>query len=268
MEPILKAENVVKKYRGSVFTGNREVVALAGVSLAICPGATLALVGPSGCGKSTLALCLAGLERLSSGKIWFKGSEITALEEKQLRSVRPSLQMVFQDPTSSLNPRLNALELVAEPLNIQGRFDKAERYDRGRSLLARVGIPREKYDQRPSEFSGGQRQRIAIARALVLEPDILILDEALSALDCSVQALVANLLLELQASLGLTYLFITHELTMAAHLSDEIAVMERGRIVEIGATQRIVNEAQHALTRRLLAAAPRNYTVAGPPLAV
>jgi ABC-type glutathione transport system ATPase component len=268
LEPILKAENIVKKYRGAVFTGSREVAALAGVSLAIYPGATVALVGPSGCGKSTLALCLAGLERLSSGRIWFSGTELTALEEKQLRLVRPGLQLVFQDPAGSLNPRLNALELVTEPLNIQDYFDKAERYDRGRSLLARVGIPRDKYDQRLGEISGGQRQRIAIARALILQPKILILDEPLSALDCAVQARVANLLLELQASLGLTYLFVTHDLRMAAHLGDEIAVMEGGRIVEIGPTERIVDEAQHPLTRRLLATARRSRKVAGAPLVV
>jgi peptide/nickel transport system ATP-binding protein len=164
--------------------------------------------------------------------------------------------MVFQDPASSLNPRMSALELVAEPLDIQKRFDKPQRRDRARDLLQRVGLPLEKAAQRPDEFSGGQRQRIAIARALALEPKLLILDEALSALDCSVQAQMANLLIDLQASLGLTYLFITHDLAMAAHLADEIAVMERGQIVEMGAAWSIVNAPQHAVTRRLLLAAP------------
>lgn len=269
MEPLLRAEDVVKRYqRGRAFGRSPEVVALAGVSLAICSGATLALVGPSGCGKSTLALCLAGLERVSSGKIWFAGKEVGALEEKQQRTVRSNIQMVFQDPASSLNPRLSALELVTEPLNIQKRFDEGERRDRSRYFLERVGIRREKMNRRPGEFSGGQRQRIAIARALVLDPKVLILDEALSALDYSVQAQVANLLLELQFSLGQTYIFITHDLAMAAHLADEIAVMDSGRIAEMGVTEHIVDAPQHAVTRRLLLAARGGNVVASAPQAV
>jgi ABC-type dipeptide/oligopeptide/nickel transport system ATPase subunit len=176
--------------------------------------------------------------------------------------------MVFQDPASSLNPRMSAFELVSEPLKIQSHFDKHERHDRVYDLLQRVGLPREKAAQRPDEFSGGQRQRIAIARALALEPKLLILDEALSALDCSVQAQVANLLIDLQASLGLTYVFITHDLAMAAHLADEIAVMEHGQIVEIGAARDVVNSPQHAVTRRLLLAAPGASNSALEPQAV
>jgi ABC-type glutathione transport system ATPase component len=257
LEPLLRAENVAKRFEsGGAFGSRQEVRALAGVTFSIFPGTTLAVVGPSGSGKSTLALCLACLEPVSSGRIWFARSEVTALDRERQRAIRPSIQMVFQDPASSLNPRMSALELVAEPLNIQKRFDKPERRDRARDLLQRVGLPREKAAQRPDEFSGGQRQRIAIARALALEPKLLILDEALSALDCSVQAQVANLLIDLQASLGLTYVFITHDLAMAAHLADEIAVMERGQIVEMGAAWSVVNEPQHAVTRRLLLAAP------------
>lgn len=256
MEPLIRAENVVKRYEsGGAFASRQEVRALAGVTFSILPGTTLAVVGPSGSGKSTLALCLACLEPVSSGKIWFAQMEVTALDAEQQRALRPSVQMVFQDPASSLNPRLSALELVSEPLDIQNRFDKRERRNRAGDLLQRVGLPREKAAQRPDEFSGGQRQRIAIARALALEPKLLILDEALSALDCSVQAQVANLLIDLQASLGLTYLFITHDLAMAAHLSDEIAVMECGQIVEMGAAWSVVNAPQHAVTRRLLLAA-------------
>jgi peptide/nickel transport system ATP-binding protein len=176
--------------------------------------------------------------------------------------------MVFQDPASSLNPRMSALELVSEPLNVQNRFDKRERRERAYDLLQRVGLPREKAAQRPDESSGGQRQRIAIARSLALEPKLLILDEALSALDCSVQAQVANLLIDLQASLGLTYVFITHDLVMAAHLADEIAVMERGQIVEMGAARSVVNTPQHAVTRRLLLAAPGVSNAALAPQAV
>jgi len=269
LEPLLRAEEVVKRYQGGgAFGHSPEVVALAGVSLAIYPCTTLALVGQSGCGKSTLALCLACLERVSSGKIWFAGKEVGALEGKSQRAVRSNIQMVFQDPTSSLNPRLSALDLVTEPLNIQKRFDEVERRDRSRYLLERVGIRREKMNQRPGEFSGGQRQRIAIARALILDPKVLILDEALSALDCSVQAQVANLLLELQFSLGQTYIFITHDLAMAAHLADEIAVMDGGRIAETGATERIVDAPQHAVTRRLLLATRRGKLVASAPQAI
>lgn len=257
MEPLLRAENLTKRYdSGRAFGPMQEVHALAGVGFSILPRTTLAVVGSSGSGKSTLASCLACLEPVSSGRIWFAGTEVTALDAEQQRAIRPSIQMVFQDPASSLNPRMSALELVSEPLNIQDRFDKRERRDRAYDLLQRVGLPREKAAQRPDEFSGGQRQRIAIARALVLEPKLVILDEALSALDCSVQAQVANLLIDLQASLGLTYVFITHDLAMAAHLADEIAVMERGQIVEMGAARSVVNSPQHAITRRLLLAEP------------
>jgi len=257
LEPLLRAENVAKRFEsGGAFGSRQEVRALAGVTFSIFPRTTLAVVGPSGSGKSTLALCLACLEPVSSGRIWFARTEVTALDAEGQRAIRPSIQMVFQDPASSLNPRMSALELVSEPLNIHKRFDKPERRDRACDLLQRVGLPREKAAHRPDEFSGGQRQRIAIARALALEPKLLILDEALSALDCSVQAQMANLLIDLQASLGLTYVFITHDLAMAAHLADEIAVMERGQMVEMGAAWSVVNAPQHAVTRRLLLAAP------------
>src|ERR1700751_2973871 len=257
LEPLLRAENVVKRYESvGAFGPIREVRALAGVRFSIFPRTTLAVVGPSGSGKSTLALCLACLEPVSSGRIWFAGTEVTALDVKQQRAIRPSIQMVFQDPASSLNPRMSALELVSEPLNIQNRFDKRERRHRAYDLLQRVGLPREKAAQRPDGFSGGPRHRIAIARALALEPKLVILDEALSALDCSVQARVANLLIELQALLGLPYVLIPHDLAMAAHLADEIAVMEHGQIVEMGTVRSVVDSPQHAITRRLLLAAP------------
>src|SRR6266851_1752347 len=256
-EPLLIVDNLEKVYsRRGVRGTRREVMALQGVSFAIRPESTLALVGESGSGKSTLAFCLACLERPTSGRIIFKGNEITALDEEQQRAVRPQIQLVFQDPARSLNPRFSALELVSEPLLVQGRVNKREREDRARTLLAQVGLPQEKTLQRAEEFSGGQRQRLAIARALALEPKLLILDEALSALDCSVQAQIANLLLELQSSLGLTYLFITHDFAMAGHLADEIAVMERGKVVELGAADRVLSAPQHAVTRRLLLAAP------------
>jgi len=257
-ERLLIVENLKKLYASRGMLGTKkEVIALQGVSFSICPKSTLALVGESGSGKSTLAFCLAGMERPTSGRIVFHGDEITALDEKQQRSVRPQIQLVFQDPARSLNPRFSALELVSEPLLVQGRLDKRKREDRARALLAQVGLPQEKALQRAEEFSGGQRQRLAIARALALEPELLILDEALSALDCSVQAQIANLLLELQSSLGLAYLFITHDFAMAGHLADEIAVMERGKVVELGAADRVLREPEHEITRRLIAATPR-----------
>jgi len=182
--------------------------------------------------------------------------------------VRPQVQLVFQDPARSLNPRFSALEIVSEPLLVQGRFNKREREDRARALLVQVGIPQEKVLRNVAEFSGGQRQRLAIARALALEPKLLILDEALSALDCSVQAQIANLLLELQTSLGLTCLFITHDFAMAGHLADEIAVMDRGRIVELGATEKVLRAPEQEVTRRLIAATPRLSAAAQLPRAV
>jgi len=257
-ERLLIVENLEKIYASRGVLGTKkEVIALQGVSFSIRPESTLALVGESGSGKSTLAFCLACLERPTSGRIIFQGNEITELDEKQQRAVRPQIQLVFQDPARSLNPRFSALELVSEPLLVQGRVNKREREDRARALLAQVGLPQEKALQRAEEFSGGQRQRLAIARALALEPKLLILDEALSALDCSVQAQIANLLLELQSSLSLTYLFITHDFAMAGHLADEIAVMERGKVAELGAADKVLREPEHAITRRLIAATPR-----------
>src|SRR3989441_12939148 len=167
------------------------------------------------------------------------------------------MQLVLQVPPRWLKPDFPVLELGTEPLLVQGRLHKRKREDRARALLAQVGLPQEKALQRAEEFSGGQRQRLAIARALALDPKLLILDEALSALDCSVQAQIANLLLELQASLSLTYLFITHDFAMAAHLADEIAVMDHGRIVELGAAEKLLRSPEHEATRCLLAATPR-----------
>src|SRR6266704_1072623 len=258
MEPLLKVENLEKHYENTGVLGTKkEVAALRGVSFSISARSTLALVGESGSGKSTLAFCIACLERPTSGSIIFRGEEIAARPEEEQRTVRPKIQLVFQDPTRSLNPRFSALEIVSEPLLVQGQCSKREREDKARALLAQVGIPQQKALHKADEFSGGQRQRLAIARALALEPKLLILDEALSALDCSVQAQIANLLLELQFSLGLTYLFITHDFAMAAHLADEIAVMDHGRIVELGAAEKLLRSPEHEATRCLLAATPR-----------
>jgi ABC-type glutathione transport system ATPase component len=259
MQPLIRVESVSKYYRHRrVLSSGHIVPALNGVSLSIAPRSTLALVGESGSGKSTLALCLACLERPSSGKIWFGGRDIAALDEKQMRAVRPQIQLIFQDPASSLNPRFTALDIVTEPLVLQRRWKGRQTREEGFALLERVGLSAEMASRRAGEFSGGQKQRLAIARALSLEPKILILDEALSALDCSAQARITNLLLELQSSFALTYLFITHDLAMAAHIADEIAVMNRGRIVEQGVPQKLLDYPEHEATRCLVAATPQS----------
>lgn len=257
-QPLIKVENLAKRYARKRFRGSLEtVLALNDVSFTVSAGTTLALVGESGSGKSTLALCLACLERPTSGKIWFQGSDIVALGEREQRAIRPQVQLVFQDPASSLNPRWTALELVAEPVRVQRRLSEDHRDARCLALMNQVGLTSDLANRRSGQLSGGQKQRLAIARALALEPKVLILDEVLSALDCSVQAQIANLLVELQSTLGLTYVFITHDLTMAAHLADEIAVMHRGRIVEHGPAQGVIRVPQHEITQALLAAAPR-----------
>jgi ABC-type dipeptide/oligopeptide/nickel transport system ATPase subunit len=226
------------------------------VSFSILPGSTLALVGESGSGKSSVALCLSCLERVTAGQIWFEGRDLAALNEKELRGVRPKLQLVFQDPANSLNPQWTVGEIVAEPLLLQGRISKRDRDARSAQALEQVGLTTDYLQRRPAEVSGGQRQRVAIARALILEPKLLILDEVLSALDCSIQAQIANLLVELQRAYGLGYLFITHDLRMAAHLADEIAVMSHGKIVEQGPVIQILRHARSPETQRLLGATP------------
>ncbi len=256
MEPVIRVENLVKRHAGRGL-GRRttDFTAVDSASFSILPGITLALVGESGSGKSSLALCLACLERVTAGQIWFEGRDLAVLEEKELRAVRPRLQMVFQDPANSLNPRWTVGEIVAEPLLVQGRISKRNRGARAAQVLERVGLAAEYLERKPRELSGGQRQRVAIARALILEPKLLILDEVLSALDCSIQAQIANLLMELQRESGLAYLFITHDLRMAVHLAGEIAVMSGGRIVEQGATEKILRDARHPKTQSLLESA-------------
>jgi ABC-type glutathione transport system ATPase component len=255
MEPVIRVEKLVKRYAGGSL-GRRIAgfTAVDSVSFSILPGSTLALVGESGSGKSSVALCLACLEQVTSGQVWFEGRDVASLADKNLRAVRPKLQMVFQDPAASLNPRWAVREIVAEPLLVQGRVASHDRSERAAQLLERVGLGAEYLERRPAELSGGQRQRVAIARALILEPKLLILDEVLSALDVSIQAQIANLLVELQRALGLAYLFITHDLRMAGYLADEIAVMSGGKIVEQGATERILRSSECAETQRLLGA--------------
>lgn len=259
-EPLVKVEAIVKRF---VSTGSRKhedtSAAVDGVSLSILAGKTLALVGESGCGKSTLAFCMAGIEKPTSGRIWIDRTELTAQSERQARSIRSKVQLIFQDPAAAMNPRWTALEIVAEPLVIQDQIVRSEQFNRAQALLKRVGLSADAGSRRLAEFSGGQRQRLAIARALALDPKLLILDEAFSSLDCSVQAQMVNLLVELQASIGITCLFITHDLAMAALIADQIAVMNRGRIVECGEASEIVLRPTQEYTRALLVASPRMH---------
>ena len=258
MPALLTVESLEMRYRPrNPGPSGSAVTALDGVLFAVAAGTTLALVGASGSGKSTLAQCLACLERPTAGTIQLDGLELTALSERKLRAVRPQIQLVSQDPYASLNPRLTALEIVIEPLEVQRRFSGAERAERARGLFERVGLSFRLAPRPVGEFSGGQRQRLAIARALALEPRLLILDEALSALDASVQAQIANLLLDLQQTSGLTYVFITHDLAMVARVADDVAVLERGRIVERGPVNQMMRRPAHAATLALFAATPR-----------
>ncbi len=258
LQPLLKVESLVKLYVKRNLAGvPEEVRALDGVSFAVEAGTTLAVVGESGSGKSTLAFCVACLENPTSGSICFASRNIVAISERQRREVRPQIQLIFQDPANSLNPRWSALEILIEPLILQRKLSRDGIKQRAYGLLDRVGLPSEIANRPPAELSGGQRQRLAIARALALEPKLLILDEALSAIDCSIQAQIVNLLMDLQTSLRMTYLFITHDLSMAAHLGDEIAVMRRGRIVEHGPTEKVLQQPESETTRQLLKAMPR-----------
>lgn len=257
MEPILKVENLVKRYAKQNFAAPpQDFLALDDVSFNVSAGTTLAIVGESGSGKSTLASCIACLEAPTAGNLWFEGRNLAQSAEGQLRKIRPQIQLIFSDPASSLSPRWSILEIIVEPLVLQGKLNRKERKTRAFSLLERVGLSADMAERPAAELSGGQRQRLAIARALTLDPKILILDEALSALDCSVQAQIANLLLELQSSQGMTFLFITHDITMAAHLADEIVVLSQGRIVERGPVTKILQDPIHEATRQFLRAVP------------
>lgn len=248
---LLRAEALSKTYR----RGGATVAALDRVDLGIDAASTVALVGPSGGGKSTLGRCLALLEEPSSGEIWFERRRLSDLDRRQKRRLRPRIQLIFQDPAAALNPRFSALEAVAEPLAIR-RWARRQRRRRAVELLGEVAFPGELAGRSTRELSGGQRQRLVIARALAAEPRVLILDEGLSALDLSLQAQMVNLLVDLQERRGLAYLLISHDLRLAAHLAGEIAVLDRGRIVERAAPADLLARPRHAATRALVGALP------------
>jgi peptide/nickel transport system ATP-binding protein len=229
---------------------------LENIHLKIPRCATLALVGKSGSGKSTLGKCLARLEDPDSGEIVFEGKDLLRLSRSELIPVRRRIQLVFQHSATAMNPLLPAAEIVGEPLRVWAGVPSKERHELALAMMEQVGIPSQWADRRPLEFSGGQRQRLAIARALILKPDLLILDEALAGLDLSTQAQIADMLGELQASLSLSYLFISHDLRMAAHLADTIAVMQGGRIVESGSVAELFSYPQEE-TRDLIRSIPQ-----------
>ena len=237
--------------------GGRHVHAVSDVTLAVRQGETLGLVGESGSGKSSLARALLQLPPPKAGSVLFDGNELTEMRGEALRAVRPRLQMIFQDPIASLNPRRRVAEIVAEPLVVSGVRDPAERTRRVRAVMEAVGLdPDVVWTRRPHEFSGGQCQRIAIARALVLEPKLIVCDEPVSALDVSIQAQVINLLEDLQEQFGLTYLFIAHDLSVVEHISTRIAVMYLGRVVEIAPARDLYDTPLHPYSEALLSAVP------------
>ena len=233
-----------------------QVFAVDGVSFTIAAGQTLGLVGESGCGKTTVGRCVLRLYRPTSGRLRYRGADLMQLRRDELRAVRRDMQMIFQDPFESLNSRHTVQEILEEPFMIHRLGDAAERTRRVRQLLERVGLPRSALLRFPHEFSGGQRQRIGIARAVALEPRLIVCDEPVSALDVSIQSQVINLLLDLQRKMGLTYLFIAHDLAVIKHISDHIAVMYLGRIVEYTDAQSLYRSPRHPYTRALIAAIP------------
>ncbi|WP_283138184.1 ABC transporter ATP-binding protein [Rhizohabitans arisaemae] len=256
---LLRIEDVRKYFpiKEGLFV-RREIArvhAVDGVSLEVNPGETLGVVGESGCGKSTLARCVTGLHPVTSGRIVFDGQDVTRLSGRGLKAFRRDVQMIFQDPYGSLNPRRRVGSIIADPLVVHRIGDARARRRRVQELMELVGLNPEHYNRFPAEFSGGQRQRIGIARALALKPRLIVCDEPVSALDVSIQAQVINLLTDLQGELGLTYVFIAHDLSVVRYVSDRVAVMYLGKVVEVAPGEQLYREPRHPYTYSLLSAA-------------
>lgn len=256
---LLKVENLTKHfpiYKGLFRRQVGTVKAVDGISFDIHKGETLGLVGESGCGKSTAGRTILRLYDATGGRILFDGQDVAALNGNDLRRARPRMQMIFQDPQACLNPRMTVGSIISEPLDEHGISTRRERQDRVRELLDAVGLNPSFANRYPHEFSGGQRQRIGIARALALEPDFIVCDEPIAALDVSIQAQVVNLLEDLQGKLGLTYLFISHDLSMVRHICDRVAVMYLGKIMELAPRDALYSRPKHPYTQALLSAVP------------
>lgn len=261
MNKILEVKDLKKRYlvkKGFFAKSTDFLLAVDGVSFSLFSGEALGLVGESGCGKSTLARIILKLIKPDSGSIFFKNEDITHFSFKEMKNIRKNIQIIFQDPFNSLDPRFTVFGIVSEGLaNFFPKANKKEIYQKVVKALEDVGLSEDFLSRYPHEFSGGQRQRISIARALVLKPELLILDEPVSSLDVSIQAQIINLLIDLQEKRGLSYIFIAHDLGVIRHISDRISVMKQGKIIESGETEKVFKEPSHPYTQKLLASIPK-----------